>query len=835
MPLYPGRVAVPVLLLLASPTGIAAQNLSTCASKDPESEAASLCLYQLAEGTGPFREAAARKLEELRTAHPDRSWPALYAGQVRWLAGDKKEAEELYRRAIEIAAGRGQPRAELLARSSLCRILRDSGRMDEAKKEVERVNEIARHSRDPFLIAKAGILQASQWNAVGKLEESYALLGQIEPQVKADGSYLLTRDYLFALYFVAQQNGRLREAWLGCQRLAELAAANGDLKSEAAARSGMAKTRLDELSEAPEAGGREEVMGLARQALSASRAAKRPSQEASSLWLLGSLENGAEAVEHLERCFAVASTPTTRSYCRGALARKLAPSDPAAAMAAVDEALSLARSAGDVWSQTSAWHDRMRVSWATLPPSQALEDSFPALSAIESLRDLQEGSARQPGLFSTWAEDYYWLSGRLLETGDLERAFGVIERMRSRTLTDALGLSPAASPDFASLADVRAALAPDEALLSFQIAPWKDLAGDFGGGSWLLVSTRSGTRPHRLPDRTELRPAVSVFAGLIEARDGSEAEGAAALYRKLLAPALGELPAEVDRLVIVADDALHRLPFAVLRPGPEPLAERYEITQAPSATLWLHWRRHRPAPAPALALVLANPVTDLKNLPYALDEGESVKRHLGNADLRVREEASEAMLRGREPFGLLHFAAHARMDDMNPERSAIHLSDGVLQVGEIVELKLGGDVVVLSTCESASGEILRGEGVMGLARAFFQAGAHTVVASLWKLRDDDGAALFDRFYRHLGKGKSVAAALRAAQLDRMKDGAPAEAWAGVVVLGDGDRVPLPGGRPLNFLPWVLVLAVLSLLTALLIRLRSAGGEGASRRRQGSGR
>ncbi|HEX6861419.1 MAG TPA: CHAT domain-containing protein, partial [Thermoanaerobaculia bacterium] len=89
-----------------------------------------------------------------------------------------------------------------------------------------------------------------------------------------------------------------------------------------------------------------------------------------------------------------------------------------------------------------------------------------------------------------------------------------------------------------------------------------------------------------------------------------------------------------------------------------------------------------------------------------------------------------------------------------------------------------------------------------------QAGAHTVVASLWPLRDDDGAALFDRFYEHLGQGKSVAAALHAAQKDRIEAGAPAAAWAGIVVLGDGDVVPLPGGRKRSTLPWALAAGAL---------------------------
>jgi hypothetical protein len=121
--------------------------------------------------------------------------------------------------------------------------------------------------------------------------------------------------------------------------------------------------------------------------------------------------------------------------------------------------------------------------------------------------------------------------------------------------------------------------------------------------------------------------------------------------------------------------------------------------------------------------------------------------------------------------------------------------------------------------------------VMGLARAFFQAGAQTVIASLWPLRDDDGAALFDRFYHHLAEGLSVAAALRAAQLDRIADGAPAYAWAGLVVLGEGDLVPMPEGRPAAMRLW-RGFAWETWATGGGIALALAAGLGALLRRRG---
>ena len=204
----------------------------------------------------------------------------------------------------------------------------------------------------------------------------------------------------------------------------------------------------------------------------------------------------------------------------------------------------------------------------------------------------------------------------------------------------------------------------------------------------------------------------------------------------------------------------------------------------------------------------------LNPLPLAREEGRALTRHLGRSVvLRQGSEATERLIKTTplQNYRILHFAAHARADRENPERSAIFLTpdevekDGLLQFREIVDLELDGRIVVLSACDTATGEILRGEGVLDLARAFFQAGAHAVVASLWPLRDDDGRDFFEAFYRHLAEGESLAGALQGAQIDRIDAGAPAAAWAGIVVLGDGSMVPFPDAKArLPFLAVVLL-------------------------------
>ena len=414
---------------------------------------------------------------------------------------------------------------------------------------------------------------------------------------------------------------------------------------------------------------------------------------------------------------------------------------------------------------------------------------------------------------------------------------------------------------FASLDEVEAGLGADEALLSFVVGLEEELGGESGGGAWLTVSTRRGSSVHRLPDRVRLQAIVPVFLGLFESRDGREAAAAASLYAELLAPALAALPENLARLVIVPDDALHHVPFAALRPaaGAEPLVARYEVALAPSATLWHRWRTAARAPASGRALVLADPAigpngaparapaqargsalaaaSSLGTLPHARAEGREIVRLLGHgSELWLGPAASEHALKAAslEPFAILHFAAHAVVDDERPDRSAVFLApgsdreDGLLQLREVADLPLAGQAVVLSACRSASGSVLRGEGMVGLGRAFFQAGSHAVVGSLWPLRDDDAARLFRAFYRGLVRGSSVGAALRAAQREAIRDGLPAAAWAGLVAVGDGSLAPLPapataGTGTRRMLLAVPLLAAVALLWSLLRRRRLRRG------------
>jgi len=909
--------AAPGQLFATSPALSSCEKLFAAA---PDSEEAARCFADVGRNRGLVQEAILR-MEELLASHPNHPWLLLYLGSLRW--EEPARAEEPYRRAAAAFSLRGDIAEEIRAHAALQAILLKLGRFAEAAAEIERVDALAQQAGDPYRDARIAILRARQLRAQGSdMQPAYALLSAAQDSLGPNSPYALRRDALEELANLSFELGRFTEARTWYRRSADLAASRGELRTAANDRYGALRVLVEGLKEAPRADLRGEVEREARVLLELATQVQHRELAGRAHLALGQLSSGTESQAHLDQCLADMVTVADRITCLQALSRlQRREGDPEAALRTLQKAFALTRQAQDPWSRADILRERMRVSWEALPREQAIALSQMALDWIEAIRDQQSGDSSRAGLLSLWAEDYYWLAGRLLEDraepGSVAEAFGVIERLRARTLLEALaaaradptagagdrarhelaleaiarvqrrlldpdlpgderekalrelhrleiaeaslrallvrkGQAPASAPPSgaALLSAVQHTLEPDEALLSFEIGcdegPW----GDFGGGSWLLVVTRDQVKVQRLDrDRVALRPAVRLFDGLFERRDGSEARPAAGLYRDLFADALRDLPATIRRLVIVPDDALHQLPFAALRStaGDLPLAYRYEISVVPSASLWLHWRSRPPQAAAEPLLALADPVppgggsdrpateraaifarpVQLGPLPYARREGKAAVRHLDSGSLlRAGSDASEGFFKQTDlsRFAILHFATHAVLDEDHPERSGVLLTaspdseDGILQIREIVSLNLDGRVVVLSSCRSASGTVLRGEGVLGLARAFFQAGAHTVVASLWPLRDDDGAALFDRFYEHLAQGEDVAGALRAAQRERAEDGAPAYAWAGLVVLGDGEIVPLPGGSKRPALPVGVLLG-----TAFAALLLGAGG------------
>ncbi len=117
-----------------------------------------------------------------------------------------------------------------------------------------------------------------------------------------------------------------------------------------------------------------------------------------------------------------------------------------------------------------------------------------------------------------------------------------------------------------------------------------------------------------------------------------------------------------------------------------------------------------------------------------------------------------------ETYRFIHFATHGFLDETKPDRSGLLLSrapqsseDGILQIGEIMRLKMAADLVTLLACSTGLGKFVSGEGILGLTHAIFYAGARNVAVSLWNVNDSATAALLATSIllgslRHPGRG-----------------------------------------------------------------------------------
>jgi CHAT domain-containing protein len=344
------------------------------------------------------------------------------------------------------------------------------------------------------------------------------------------------------------------------------------------------------------------------------------------------------------------------------------------------------------------------------------------------------------------------------------------------------------------------------------------------------------------------------------------------LYESLIRPGLS---GKTRRLIIVPDDVLYFLPFEALlskQGGGDWLIKDYTIAYAPSLSSLKELTVRKGAGGRKEAkdiLAVGDPSYGaneveatvggamggqqgndppasprFSRLKYSAQEIEKVSALFkpGRRETLLRERASEEAFKQERlaDYRIIHFATHAFIDDKKPARSAIVLSldqdpkeDGFLQMREVFNLKLRADLVVLSACQTGLGQLIRGEGIEGLSRAFYYAGASAVLLSLWAVNDQASYQLLERFYLHLRSANPVMDSLRRAKLEMIDSGVLSHPyyWAGFVAAGNADTVIFP--RSLN--KWMLVTLSLCAGLAILLLVISREKPSASRAQRSMGR
>lgn len=300
---------------------------------------------------------------------------------------------------------------------------------------------------------------------------------------------------------------------------------------------------------------------------------------------------------------------------------------------------------------------------------------------------------------------------------------------------------------------------------------------------WQRVQSNPQAMARHLPQLTRSAQTVlrGLFAELIEA----------------LRPAFSPAPTDaVHSLVIVPHGPLHHVPFHALFDGERYLIDDFEISYAPSGTVFAQCQQRAPASAPAsapaqphdlgraLVVGVADPL-----IPSAVEEAVAVAHTLGEkvtvltGDLATVDRVEAQTRESETAHDLVHLACHGLFRADNPMFSALRLADGWLMAADIARFNLRGACVVYSACESGRNRVSRGDEVYGLVRAALSAGATSVMASLWLVHDQTTATLMQAWYDALQRGEGRPRALRAAQ-QRVRAAQPHPYfWAPFVCIG----------------------------------------------------
>jgi CHAT domain-containing protein/Tfp pilus assembly protein PilF len=387
---------------------------------------------------------------------------------------------------------------------------------------------------------------------------------------------------------------------------------------------------------------------------------------------------------------------------------------------------------------------------------------------------------------------------------DLERLEGEHDEIKREIRRTSPKYSDLSYPQPLNLGEVQSEVIEDgQALLEYFLGEEKSFL-------WLVRKDR--TMVYELPRKAELEKKVKLYLELISERPSSQNmelhyQGGHRLYRELIFPAIGEL-LQVRNLIIVPDSILYYLPFETLiseagGTRPRYLVEDYAVSYVPSASILAHIKeemkeRKQQKGKRNELLAFGDPVypgetsiaqkvsaversfaelriSSLSRLPFTAEEVQGISRYFPKDSRKIllREQAreEEAKSAEAEKFKIVHFAVHGFFDEQRPRRSGLILSaigqgeeDGFLQINEIFNLKLSADLVVLSACQTALGQLTRGEGIVGLARAFMYAGTPSLVASLWNINDKASADFMVAFYSFLKEGESKSQALRNTKL-----------------------------------------------------------------------
>jgi CHAT domain-containing protein/tetratricopeptide (TPR) repeat protein len=323
------------------------------------------------------------------------------------------------------------------------------------------------------------------------------------------------------------------------------------------------------------------------------------------------------------------------------------------------------------------------------------------------------------------------------------------------------------------------------------------------------------------------------------------------LYKILLEPAVPYLKG--DKIIISPDNILSYIPFETLiteefrspellyREAPFAL-KKYRFSYIYSVTLSSETRERSRSLSNALVAFAPNyegmEINDslfaafpnlrgeIRSLPYAVVEAENAVEQCGGKAFIAKIATEEAYKTEARNYKIIHLAMHTLVDDAHPAFSKMIFSspvnspeDGMLNTYEVYNIPVNAMMVVLSSCNTGTGKLVTGEGILSLARGFLFAGSRSVVMSMWAVEDFSSSEVIKSFYRNMRSGQTKSSALRNARLKFLRTADQERShpyyWSTLVIYGDD--TPLWFNRMKLYSALLLFLLTTAILVAAVYR------------------
>ncbi|MEC4983338.1 MAG: CHAT domain-containing protein [Oscillatoria sp. PMC 1068.18] len=451
--------------------------------------------------------------------------------------------------------------------------------------------------------------------------------------------------------------------------------------------------------------------------------------------------------------------------------------------------------------------------------SQAETQLFAAIKVWESLRPGLTDE-NKVSLAEKQNQTYNYLQETLIAQNKIEAALEIAERGRARAFIELLAANFAENPPdinppniqkIKQIAQQQNATLVEYSLIGDKIYTW-------------VIQPTGAITFRNLEISSQLQNQT--LAQLVKnTRDGLfippfyPSEELQKLHQILIAPIADLLPENANqRIIFIPQKELFLVPFVALLDEKEQyLVQKHTLLTAPAIQVLDLTRQQREKnqqtnPQHSLIvgfprdqkvindLILGNPEMPknpetgetLMPLKGAEAEAQQIAEFLNTDPLLGIEATKNKVLQLIESSRIVHIATHGLLEDVVglgvPGALALAPSSedrGFLTSSEILDLNLNAELVVLSACDTAQGDI-KSDGVIGLSRSFIAAGTPSIIVTLWKIPDDATAFLMNEFYQQLDSTGDKAVALRQAMLATMEQFPDPENWAAPTLIGEAE-------------------------------------------------